>query len=127
MDKTALVGYEVDRGVKILTILDHSGIDVVVAMWAFLSEYDEWRLVLASPKFDDGRLQDAYGKLHKALDAAAFPLELTPTVVIMRTSDPFIKALRKIFGKAKSVEGMRLGGQTIGNRFLDDAHVYRIS
>jgi len=44
----------------------------------------------------------------------------------LRTSDPFIKALRKIFGKAKSVEGMRLGGQTRGNRFLDDAYVYRI-
>lgn len=84
-------------------------------------------MFLASRKFDDGTLQDAYGLLHEALDAAEFPLEQTPTVVIMRTSDAFIKTLRKIFGKAKSVEGMRLGGQTIGNRYLDDAYVYRIS
>jgi hypothetical protein len=127
MDKTALVGFEVENGAKILQILDDAELQVKVALWAFLGEYDEWRLVLSSRKFDDGSLRDAYGLLHEALDAADFPLELTPTVVILRTSDPFIKALRKIFGKTKSVEGMRLGGQTIGNRYLDDAYVYRIS
>ena len=42
-------------------------------------------------------------------------------------SDPFIKELRRIFAKAKSVEGMRLGGQMIGDRFVDDASVYKIS
>jgi hypothetical protein len=127
MDKTALVGFEVEKGSRILQLLDEAGLQVKVALWAFLGEYEEWRLVLSSSKFDDGSLRDAYGLLHKALDAAGFPLEQTPTVVILRTSDPFVRSLRKIFGKAKGVEGMRLGGQTIGNRYLDDAYAYRIS
>jgi hypothetical protein len=42
-------------------------------------------------------------------------------------TDPFIRALRRLFGKTKSVEGMRLGGQMIGDRFVEDAYVYRIS
>jgi hypothetical protein len=42
-------------------------------------------------------------------------------------ADPFIKSLRRMFGKTKSVEGMRLGLQTIGDRFVEDAFVYRIS
>jgi hypothetical protein len=46
--------------------------------------------------------------------------------MILPTKDPFVRELRKIFGKAKNVEGMRLGGQTIGNRFVDAAYVYRI-
>jgi hypothetical protein len=127
MDKTALVGFEVEKGSRILQLLDEAALQVKVALWAFLGEYEEWRLVLSSSKFDGGSLRDAYGLLHKALDGAGFPLEQTPTVVILRTSDPFIKALRKIFGKAKGVEGMRLGSQTIGNRYLDDAYAYRIS
>jgi len=127
MDKAALVGFEVEKGSKILHILDEAGVAVKVALWAYLDEYEEWRLVLSSRRFDDGSLQDAYGLLHKALTAAGFPLELTPTIVILRTSDPFIKALRKLFVRAKSVEGMRLGGQMIGNRYLDDAYAYRIS
>ncbi|MBZ5724745.1 MAG: hypothetical protein LAP87_07080 [Acidobacteriia bacterium] len=47
--------------------------------------------------------------------------------MILAMADPFIKELRRIFGKAKSVEGMRLGGQLIADRFIDDAYVYRIS
>ena len=127
MDQTALVGFEVEKGARILQILDDAGLQVKVALWAYLGEYEEWRLVLSAHKLDLASLRDAYGLLHKALDAVGFPLEQTPTVGILRTSDPFIKALRKIFGKAQSVDGTRLGSQTIGNRFLDDAYAYRIA
>ena len=127
MDTSALVSVEFAKGAKILQILDDAGLQVKVALWAVLAEYEDWRLILSSRKLDTDDLGDAYGLLHEALDADGFPLELTPTVVILRTADPFIKALRKTFAKAQSVEGMRLGGQTIGNRFLDDAYVYRVS
>ncbi len=46
--------------------------------------------------------------------------------MILPTKDPFVREIRGIFGKAKDVEGMRLGGQTIGNRFIDSAYVYRV-
>jgi hypothetical protein len=46
--------------------------------------------------------------------------------MVLPTKDPFIRELRKMFGKAKDVTGMRLGGQTIGNRFIDNAYVYRV-
>jgi hypothetical protein len=47
--------------------------------------------------------------------------------MILPMKDPSIKALRRLFGKTKSVQGMRLGGQLIGDRFVEDAYVYRIS
>jgi hypothetical protein len=47
--------------------------------------------------------------------------------MIFAMTDPFIKGLRRLFGKAKSAEGMRLGGQMIGDRFIEDGYVYRIS
>jgi hypothetical protein len=70
---------------------------------------------------------DGYGLLHDSLDAAGWSLRVTPTVMILRMADPFIKELRRIFGKTKSVGGMRLGGQLICDRFVEDAYVYRIS
>jgi hypothetical protein len=39
---------------------------------------------------------------------------------------PFIKALRQVFAKVKDVYGMRLGGQTFGDQYLEDAFLYRI-
>jgi hypothetical protein len=50
-----------------------------------------------------------------------------PVVMILPMKDPFIKVLRRIFGKTKSVDGMRLGGQMIGDRFVEDGYLYRIS
>lgn len=127
MGKIALVGFEIETGSRMLKILDDAGLQVKVALWAVLPEYEDWRLVLSSPKFDEGDLRKAYGLLHKALDAAGFPLEQTPTIVILRTSDRFITDLRKIVGKSKSTEGMRLGGQMIGDRFVEDAYAYRVA
>ena len=65
--------------------------------------------------------------LHGLLADAGVTLEKTPPVMILPMSDPFIKELRRIFGKAKIVEGMRPGGQMIGDRFVQDAYTYRIS
>jgi len=127
MDKAALVGLEVDKGSRILQILDHAGLNVSVALWVFLPEYEDWRLVLSSRELDAAGLKGAYTLFHDTLDAAGFTLEETPTVGIFRVNDPFIRALRKTFGKTKSVEGMRLGGQNFGDRFIEDAYVYRIS
>lgn len=127
MGKIALVGIEVETGSKILKILDDAGLQVKVALWAFLAEYEDWRIVMSSRKFDIADLAKAYGLLHDALDAAGFTLEETPPVVILHASDPFIRALRKIYGKAKRVEGMRIYGQRLGDRFVEDGYAYRIS
>jgi len=126
MGKETLVGVDIEAGKAILAILDTAELKIRVAMWAQLSDYEDARLVLSSREFDRVGLIQAYHILHEALDAAGFPPEKSDLIMILSMSSPFIKPLRRIFGKAKSVEGMRLGLQTIGDRFVDDAYVYRI-
>ncbi|MBI4908627.1 MAG: hypothetical protein HY820_33715 [Acidobacteria bacterium] len=127
MDTAALVSIEVTRGSEVVRALDSAGVKLNAALWAVLPEYGDWRLVLASRRFDLPDPREGYGLLHVALDAAGFTPRTTPTILILPTTDPFVKALRKRFGKTSSVEGMRLGGQMIGDRFFEDAYVYRIS
>ena len=126
MDRTALVATDLTAGSQLVEALEHSGLPVGVALWLYSTDYEDWRSVLASKRLDEARLSDAYGIIHDALSAAGVSLERTPVLLILRMSDPFIRALRRVFGKAKSVEGMRLGGQLIGDRFVEDALVYRI-
>ena len=95
-------------------------------MWLHTPEYEDWRFVLSSPRLDRSEPPEAYGLVHDALDRAGVPLENTPPLLILGMTDPFVRTLRRIFGKAKNVEGMRLGGQMLGDRFVDDAIVYRI-
>ncbi len=127
MAKTVLVGPDIEKGAKILQILDDAGLNVSVALWAFLPEYESWRFILSSRKLDAAGLRGAYGLFHDTLDAAGFLLEDTPTVGIFPRTDPFIRSLRKLFGKAKGVDGMRLGGQKFGDHFVEDGYAYRIS
>jgi hypothetical protein len=102
-------------------------VKVSVALWMFASEYEEWRLYVAARQFDALDLRDAYGLVFDSLAPAGFTARNTPPIMILRMSDPFVKDLRRLFAKTRSVEGMRLGSQMIGGRFVEDAYVYRIS
>lgn len=126
MDQTVLVNIDIQRGADIITALDQSKLKVSVALFANLSEYGDWRMVLSARAFDELEITEAYGLLFGTLAAAGIGVEKIPVVLIFPMNDPFVRELRKIFGKTGSVEGMRLGGQLIGGRFVEDAYVYRI-
>lgn len=127
MGKTALVEVDLRKSEKIVSALEGSGVRVVVAMWVHFPEYEDWRFVLASRDLDTASLGDAYLKVNRTLNKAGFTVWEIPPIFIMRTTDPFIRALRKVFGKAASVVGMRLGGQVWGDRFIEDAYAYKIA
>lgn len=127
MDKAAMVSIDITRGSELVDTLERAKVKVNVAVWMLMSEYEDWRLVVSSPQFDLPDPRDAYGLLHDVLASAGIVRKQMPPVLILSAKDPFIRELRRIFGRTKSTEGMRLGGQMIGDRFVEDAYVYRIS
>jgi hypothetical protein len=48
----AFLSVDLDSGSEILRILDRAKVKVSVALWAHLSDYEDWRLVLAGRQFD---------------------------------------------------------------------------
>lgn len=127
MDKTALVSIDLEKGSELVQVLDRAGVRVQVALWAHLAEYQDWRLILSSRKLDSLGIRDGYRLLYETLASGGFAASNTTSIMILPMSDPFIKGLRSLFGKTKSVEGIRLGGQLIGDRFIEDGYAYRIA
>jgi hypothetical protein len=127
MGQALLVNVDLDAGAEILRIMDKAGVKVSVAAWIVLDEYGDWRLLLSSRPLDAAGPGKASGLVFDALVAADFPVERTPAILILPTTDPTVRTLRRTLAKAKTVEGMRLGGQMIGKRWVEDAYVYRIS
>ncbi len=127
MGETVLVNLELESGAKIIDALDQSGLKISVALWATLSEFGDSRLLLASPELNDENPQKNYGRVFDALRKKNVGTHQAPLLLVLRMKDPFIRELRRIFGKTASVEGMRLGGQSFGDRFIEDGYVYRIS
>jgi len=124
MDQATLVGPDLAAGREALDVLDKAGIRQIVALFLLSPEYGDWRFVLSSPSLDQTHALKAHEKVYELLEGR-FVYSL-PILMVLPTKDPFIRELRKMFGKAKDVTGMRLGGQTIGNRFIDNAYVYRV-
>jgi hypothetical protein len=127
MDKTALVSLDIERGREVVDALGGAKMKVAVALWAYSPEYEDWRLVISARQLDSLDLRDAYRRVNESLTSAGLTPDKTPPILILSMNDSFIRRLRQTFGKTKSVEGMRLGSQMIGDRFLEDAYVYRIT
>ena len=124
MDQAVLVNLDVSAGTRVLSALDDANLKVPVALWLLSSEHESWRLVFASPDFDQNSRLKAYEQIAGAiqkLDPYVFPL-----TYVMPMKDPFVRELRRLFGKAKHVEGMRLGGRTIAGKYIEDSYVYRV-
>ena len=124
MVKAALVGLDIEAGSRVVAALDKAGLSVKVAAWISTPEYEDGRLVLSSPELDKMELLDAYEKIARILQNEFRNDRPAPLILKMR--DPFIVKLRGLFPSPRRVAGMRLGGQTIGNRYIHDAYLYRI-
>jgi hypothetical protein len=124
MVKASLVGPDVELGENILRSLDAAKFPLTVALWRFKEEEGRWTLVLGTPLYDKSGPFEAYMQLTAALPTGATLGELP--IRLEGNRNPLVRSLRKIFGKAASVEGMRLGLQSIGGVWIDDAYVYRI-
>ncbi len=127
MVKTTLVNVDLERGLQVVRALEAGHLKIGAALWLYATEYEDWRVFISARAFDELKPRAAHHYLDELLIAAGLPPETTPPIVILPMTDPFIKALRRMLGKTKSDEGMRLGGQMIGDRFVVDAFVYRIS
>ena len=126
MAPAALVNFDIENGKKVIEALDKAGKAPKVALWAKLPDYENWRLILASDHLDQSSQFSGYSEINKVMDGAGIPIHTQPTVYLRPMKNPMIQELRSTFGAAQDVYGMRLGGQRFGDKFIEDAFVYRI-
>jgi hypothetical protein len=126
MDTTSLVSSDIETGKEVIAALDRAGKPPKVALWAKLPEYEDWRLVIASDSLSQTGSLYGYSQINSAMEEAGISIRKRPTISLRPMDKPFIKELRQIFGRTEDTYGMRLGGQTFGDQYLEDAFVYRI-
>jgi hypothetical protein len=126
MAKKALVSPDLELGSEIVQALDEASFPFTVAMWSFNEEADDYELIIGTPLYDKDGLKESYRALSAALSKMDRNIVRELRTRILGNKNPLIRGLRRLFGKTASVEGMRLGGHTIGGVWLDDSYVYRI-
>jgi hypothetical protein len=121
-----LVNFDIENGEKVIEALDKAGKAPKVALWAKLPDYENWRLVLASDQLDQSSSFAGYSEIIAAIDKAGISTNRRPSMLLQPMKNPMIQALRRAFRSTADTFGMRLGGQTFGDKYLEDAFVYRI-
>jgi hypothetical protein len=126
MDKALLVTFDLETGRRIVHALDTAQVKVNVALWAALSEYSDWRLILSSRRFDELGLAEAYDLVIASLNKAGFSVEERDPIMILRMKDKFICDLRRTYARSKGIANTRVTG-SFGDRYIEDGYIYRIT
>lgn len=128
MDSEVLVVGKFEGGAKLIRALERL-VAVSAALWLYDSELNRWQLLIVLGNFDpktDPRVY--YREIGDALSKLPEPraVEISD-VYVVGPDEPVIQALRESsLGQAANVEGVRLGGNQVGNVFIPAAYLYRL-
>jgi hypothetical protein len=137
MDKAELVTGQIQVGVLLLEELDHSEFFVSGAMWFYLRENGEWRLIIASPYVERNGPKKSYEFIQGVLDGllnnikAALYMPLSSYVSMNNISlvgpnHELIKFIRTAIKTGHTISQIRLTRNVINNVLIEDALVYRL-
>jgi len=115
----------VTMGRRRVVDLPASHFRVKAALWMYLPDSHEWRLVIATPLVDEQGPQATYRDIRAVL-AANLALNLSlQNISAVSPKDPLVKALRNSIKIADST-GVRLTRNTFNGTYVEDAYVYRL-
>jgi hypothetical protein len=125
--KEQLTGDMIEAGAALTEKLDQVGLPVTSALWLFVAELNEWRLLFASPDVSSKGPRDVYGRIGSAISqlgakAAAVPLSM------IRVLDPdadLVQLLKTAVTTGPGVSRIRFSKNTVNGHFIDDALIYR--
>lgn len=125
--KEQLTADMVEAGAALTEKLDESGLPIVTALWLFLPEINEWRLLFASPDVATKGPRDVYGRIHKVLRQLGGTASVLPFSVIslMDTEDELVRLLKLGAGTGPGINRVRFSKNVINGHYITDALIYR--
>jgi hypothetical protein len=116
-----------EAGANLLRELDERNFDARAALWFYLPDKSEWRLLLATPKTRTDGPKKLYKQLQAILLRAHSPLQLS-SLTLIDSKDPLVRLLAgAIKTSDKGINGIRFSRNTVNGRFIDDAYIYRVA
>lgn len=127
--KEQLTDAMVDAGAELTRKLDELGLQVNAALWYFMPDVNEWRLLFASPEVSAKGPRSVYAKIGAAIQqlgakAAATPLS---AIGVLDDEDEIVKVLRALVRTGPALNRMRVTKNAVNGHFIDDALIYRIA
>ena len=125
--KEALTEEMIKAGASVVADLDRRQFLVDAALWLYLSNQNQWRLLLATPEVHLDGPRKAYKKLLQALRNSAVHGMSLQDVAVVDSRDPLVQLFRAAIRTDRTVGGIRFTRNTINGQFIEDAYIYRMA
>ena len=127
MGKATLVDADMEAGKDLLNKLDGTKFKVKAALWLYMPEPEEWRLILASPTVDVEGPKKAYEAVQSQLQGLGQKDKLSlQDISLVSPRDKLIKALKSVIKTSKAISHIRFTRNVINGLFIEDAYIYRL-
>ena len=93
----------------------------------YLTEQNQWRLLLASPEVHVEGPRKTYKRLLQAFRNTAVHGLSFKDLAVLDTRDPLIQLLRVALRTDRSIGGIRFSRNTVNGQFIEDAYIYRMA
>lgn len=119
----------IQAGAELTKKLDERRWPIHASLWQFISEGNQWKLLLASPRVK----LDGPKKSYEAVQAALIEIPapegtiMLSDIAVTELEDPLLELLRVAVTTGPTISGIRFTGNVINGHFIDDAYIYRIS
>jgi hypothetical protein len=119
----------IEAGAELTRKLEEDGLPISAALWSFMPESNEWRLLFASSDVGSKGPREVYETIRLAIsqlgpNAALVPLS---TVSVLDDGADLVKVLRRLVRTGPGIARIRVSRNVINGHFIDDALVYRIN
>ena len=126
MYKKVLVRELIDEGQRLLEALGRNRLPITSALWHYLPDSLEWRLVIVSSAVDQNGPMAAYGQVQRALGLiGALRLALSDIVVIGPHSQDY-QVLLEVVGAPGRFTGTAPPAPALHNVVFEDDYIYQI-
>jgi hypothetical protein len=122
MDKTTLVGPDLNEGRRFLDLLKTAGIPVNAALWQKAEIVGRWELVVVTPLVEELGVRKTYDRLDKVLaKSAERPAVELVNVSVLTPESWFYKSLHRDLHNAQDLPITR---RQVGDHIIDDGFIY---
>lgn len=127
MDKTTLVENAISEGKKIVESLDNEGLFFPIAMWFFMPNNNEWRLIFGKEDVKDVGAREYYKKIQRVLSKIVPKPDITVNdISLISTENEIARLIKVALRTGRGISGIRFTGNVINGRLIPDAYIYRV-
>lgn len=128
MADATLVEPKVQAGRELVHALDSREISVPAALWWYLADSGDWRLLLAMPLADKEGPLAAYREIDLVLRSPDLSNELAlDDISVISPGDPLVRTLGKAIATGPGLAGVRFRQNVINGLLVEDAFIYRLT